>query len=409
MGALGYKVCYLTRQYANPVAEGVNQASIRIIDSTRRSGLGVKIFSFEPFGVDNVNGDDITIVKTLFHESLPGRRTLRKLAYSLNLQAVLSSSFLSLIPPCDILHILPPVSTTFYAMIIRLLQKVRLKKCDFKVVTHVFHPFHPIMGGFAWEGIRTFWRQKLWFLRHARFDQIFCINRLLENFVRGACGKSAACYLPYPVDIASFRPPKDKTRAKKMLGLPTDKFLVGYIGQVYAKRGIHVLLDAFDMATRDLPDLILVIATKGLSQDKPHVRSFFDHLKRVKPKNRILVLNRVLGDVQQFYQAMDLIILPFTEPYSIIDPPVVVTETLASGVPLITTPVGAIKEITSNDRSAIYVPIADASTLGEEIIRLACDSHLRARLGSQARKAASTRSLESIGKRLARKYEELLI
>jgi glycosyltransferase involved in cell wall biosynthesis len=407
MKKLNYAVCYITCRYANPLPEGVNQASVRIINSVRRLKLNISVLSFEPLGQNNICDKPVKTYSTLFHESLPGRLTLRKLAYSFNLQAILSAPFLSFLPACDMIHILPPASTIIYAEIVRLLQKFRLKKSNLKIATHVFHPFHPIMKSFTWEGSKTFWMQKLWLLRHINFDQIFCINRFLEHFVRKFVNnKSSVHYVPYPVDVNLFKPASDRAEVKKILGLPADKFLIGYIGQVYAKRGIHILLDGFDMYIKELPDSRLVIATKGLSQEKPHVRSFFNHLKKVKSKNKVIVFNRVLKNVENFYQAMDLMILPFMEPYHIVDPPLVITEALASGVPLITTPAGAINEIISNGKNAICVPIGDATALSKEIIKLASDSHLRSKLASQARKSMFPRSFESIGKLLLKKYIE---
>ncbi|MCX7148611.1 MAG: glycosyltransferase [Rhodocyclales bacterium] len=59
------------------------------------------------------------------------------------------------------------------------------------------------------------------------------------------------------------------------------------------------------------------------------------------------------------------------------------------GLPIVTTPVGAILEAVSDDNTALIVPPRDAAALAAAIARLLDDSTLATRLGDAARRVAS--------------------
>lgn len=391
------------------MTEGVNQASVRIIDSADRAGFKMNIISFEPVESSKA-GPSVKIVNTLFNEKIP--RSLQKMAYHLHLQDIWSLYYLPFVPNFDIVHILPPLPTIYYSAMLQLIYKFKGKNGGkTRVIPHLFHPFHPIMDDFMWgQGFsaQTFWRQKLWLLKKGVFDHVFCINQYLKRYVEKFVGSEVVHYVPYPVDIDRFKPTKKKDDAREKLGLPVDKFIIGYIGQVYPKRGILTLLQAFNRISGNLPKTSLVIATRGLNPKKPHVSLFFNYLNKINSKDKIIVLNRILDRVELFYQAVDIMVLPFTQPYYVIDPPVVVMESLASGIPVITTPVGAISEVTLNGLNVIHSRPGDDLALSEEIMKLVSDSGLRLRLGENARKAAIKYSFDAVGARLSEIYSWIL-
>jgi len=279
-----------------------------------------------------------------------------------------------------------------------------------KLVTHLLYPPHPVMERFTSDGgfiTGSFWKQNLWLLKHMKFNRIFCVNKYLKEFIKQFVNDNIVQHIPYPVDIERFRPAKDKDSARKELGLPLDKLIIGYLGQVYLKRGIFTLLNAFDIAAKSNRNMSLVVASYGLHLNKPYVRYFFDYLNQLKANKQIMVLNRAIKRVELFYQAVDIMVLPFTQPYYVIDPPLVLMESLASGVPIITTPVGAIKEIIFDGLNALHVPPRNSIALSEAITRLASDQELRSRLGEEARKTSVEYSFETVGTLLTKSYEDM--
>jgi glycosyltransferase involved in cell wall biosynthesis len=69
--------------------------------------------------------------------------------------------------------------------------------------------------------------------------------------------------------------------------------------------------------------------------------------------------------------------------------PQAILQAMLCGLPIVTTPVGAILEAVSDKNSALIVPPRDAVALAVAIGNLLDDSTLAARLGAEARRVAS--------------------
>jgi glycosyltransferase involved in cell wall biosynthesis len=85
---------------------------------------------------------------------------------------------------------------------------------------------------------------------------------------------------------------------------------------------------------------------------------------------------------ERWLRAMDLFVLPS---YANEGVPQALMQAMMSGLPCITTDVGAIGEIARDGETALLVPPQDSSTLRHSIVRLMEDPALRERLARQAR------------------------
>src|SRR5439155_104032 len=69
------------------------------------------------------------------------------------------------------------------------------------------------------------------------------------------------------VDLHRFRPADDRTAARLALGLPSDRSILVFVGQVKREKGVLDLVDAVGLLGRELPPervpLLLVIGTPG--------------------------------------------------------------------------------------------------------------------------------------------------
>ena len=66
--------------------------------------------------------------------------------------------------------------------------------------------------------------------------------------------------------------------------------------------------------------------------------------------------------------------------------PMVIVEAFARGIPVISTPVGAIPEVIEHGRNGLMVPVGDEGKLAEALEQLIEDPALRRRLGRAARR-----------------------
>ena len=88
--------------------------------------------------------------------------------------------------------------------------------------------------------------------------------------------------------------------------------------------------------------------------------------------------------------------------------PISILESVAAGLPVITTPVGAIPELLTDRESALFFPPGDAEALCRQMLALAGDPALGKRLAGQARAIAAEKlTLDCFAERLDAYYQQL--
>jgi glycosyltransferase involved in cell wall biosynthesis len=108
-------------------------------------------------------------------------------------------------------------------------------------------------------------------------------------------------------------------------------------------------------------------------------------------------------DVERYYQAADLFVLPSVhETFSL-----AALEAAASGLPLVAARVGAVDELVGDGEAGIAVDLAPEA-MGAAVARLAADPRLRARLGASARRRAEPYTWERSARAMLAIYRELL-
>lgn len=143
-----------------------------------------------------------------------------------------------------------------------------------------------------------------------------------------------------------------------------------FVGGDFARKGGHELLRVF----KQLPSgCEMDIVT---SQKLPAVTGVRVH-QGLHPQDSAL---------RDLYARADIFVLPTkadTWGHAVV-------EAMASGLPVVTTPVGALGEIVRDGIEGLVVPPGDEAALAQAIKRLIGDPLLRAQLGEQARRRALT-------------------
>ena len=144
--------------------------------------------------------------------------------------------------------------------------------------------------------------------------------------------------IPGGVDLQKFHPNGDKSLIRKLLNIPQDKLILFTVRNLVQRMGLENLIFAFHELEKKAPDIHLVIGGAG------------------PLKNQLMLLVRNLGiekkvdftgfiseeQLPYYYQMADLFILPTRELEGF---GLVTLEALASGLPVLGTPVGGTKEI----------------------------------------------------------------
>jgi glycosyltransferase involved in cell wall biosynthesis len=158
-------------------------------------------------------------------------------------------------------------------------------------------------------------------------------------------------------------------------GIKADEPLLGFVGQLDERKGIRVLLAAFQRIKRELPQTRLVLVGQG-----PLREIIADEVKKQQWDDAVLLAG-FLDDIVGVMQAIDILLLPsLWEGFGI-----VLIEAMAAAKPAISTNTSSMPEIVVDGQTGYVVPPGDAEALAERTIRLLRDSTLREKFGQAAR------------------------
>lgn len=170
----------------------------------------------------------------------------------------------------------------------------------------------------------------------------------------------------------------------------SDKFLINrhyrreakrlmYLGQWLEMKGTGYLAEAFSCLAKADPSLELWCV--GTLAAEEAVRKDFPGCLR----NRVFVISRVkTPELVDVFLSSDIFIFPtLSEGFS-----VALLEAMATGTPIVTTPVGAAPDILTDGKSVVFVPPQDAMALVKAIEKLLADPQLRETLGRNAQTTA---------------------
>ncbi len=178
-------------------------------------------------------------------------------------------------------------------------------------------------------------------------------------------------FIPLGIDIEKFNPAKDKKTAKAKIGLKEGVFVIGYLGRISKEKNLITLKEAFEK----LPfnnKLLLIVGGGSYLQKK-----VFSGLKNK-------YITGFVNDPLKYIQAMDVYVLPsLTETSSLST-----LEAMATGLPVIATPVGSIPDYIHNRKNGMIFGKKDSKELLYLLLEMYREDKLREELGKNARETA---------------------
>ncbi len=165
---------------------------------------------------------------------------------------------------------------------------------------------------------------------------------------------------------------------------------IGYVGRLAPQKRADLLVEAFGRM-REPASLVVV----GDGPDRERVHGLAAGLPRVHLTGFVehTAVPAVLA-------SLDVLVLPsaYEEMGSVL------TEALASGLPVVASDVGGIPEVVRHGQTGLLVPPGDVAALSAALDRLAADADLRARLSAAARARAAEYAWPRLAARVAAVY-----
>jgi glycosyltransferase involved in cell wall biosynthesis len=214
-------------------------------------------------------------------------------------------------------------------------------------------------------------------------------QRLLWNqtdAVLPVTGVPPACItvIPNGIDPRRFGSVPGIEEAKAALGLP-PRIVLGFTGFIRGWNAVHHLID-FVAAHRDRLDLHILVVGDGPARD-----SLQDHARTRGVADRLTISGIVRrDDVARMTAAFDVAVLPGLTPYS---SPLKLFEYLQLGRAIVAPDTANIREVLTGEKDALLFDVARDGAMEEALLRLCGDAALRRRLGEQACRTITEKSL----------------
>ena len=231
-------------------------------------------------------------------------------------------------------------------------------------------------------------------------DQMVAVSEAVRDELEQLEGRPARpiVVIGNGVDIERYAV-GDRDAARRRLGLPLNRPLVGVVGRLAPEKGVATLLDSVAaLRAHDCP-VGLVIAGDG-----PQREALQQRAQALSLNGDAQFLGRCT-DLPAVYTALDVFALPSLQEGS----PNALLEAMACGRAPIASRVGGIPEIIEHGRSGWLVPPEAPGALAQALARLLTDPDYRLAMGREARRRVVTRfSIDSMVAAHARLYRVLL-
>lgn len=221
-------------------------------------------------------------------------------------------------------------------------------------------------GDLLWRMLRnplhafTFVRDRIRYRGHAHRAIVALTDREVDTLEQ-VYGRVAApvTVIPHGVDLERFTPPTPEQRAvaRAALNLDDEHRVALFIGHEFDRKGVAVAIDALVHA----PTLMLLVVG-GYASAIEQMRA---HAEKARVAERVLFVGP-RTDLPSYFAASDMFVFPSVyESYGL-----VITEALASGVPVISTRVGCAPNVIVDGENG-YLADRDAASIGDLMERIA--------------------------------------
>lgn len=210
---------------------------------------------------------------------------------------------------------------------------------------------------------------------------------------------SKVVVIPNGVDPCRFDIPLTRAEARERLGIPAEHFLIGTVGRLEEQKGLQYLLDALRILRRGERKAFLLVAGGGREEARLREQATRDGIE-----DAVFFLG-TRTDVPELYRAMDVFALSSLWEGG----PITLLEAMASGLPVVATPVGFVPEVVRDGMNGFLVPLRDPAMLAEALWKVREDPARAEAAGREGRETVRRRyTHRHLAEKVMAVYEEVL-
>ena len=249
------------------------------------------------------------------------------------------------------------------------------------------------------SGLEPFWRAEA-ITGHSSAQIQSCLSVGLDQ--------RKVTQIRYAADLRKFRQVNDRERTiiRQKLGLKPDGHFIVFVGSAIARKGLDVLISAFQIVHSQFSDTeLLIVGPYDFSDPAYKLASDLkDELKATDISSCVHWIGRV-DNVHDYMIASDI----FCFPTRCEGLPIVVIEACAAGLPIVVSRLeGVTTDIIPSDREGSLITGHNPDDYAEALMHFLRDPSMAKAKGNAARERVINEfSLEHIVERYAQLYREL--
>jgi glycosyltransferase involved in cell wall biosynthesis len=220
-------------------------------------------------------------------------------------------------------------------------------------------------------------------------ERFVAVNSIIKNdFVMAGFPAEKILVAPNGVDLDVFSGQESKEELRRNLKLPIGAKIIAYIGKYKTMgmdKGVDALVQAFGSVSQKIGEAHLLVV--GLSDgEKNELTAVLEH-SGVAASLYTLVEHRPQPEVARFMRASDVLVMnyPNTPYYRSYMSPMKMFEYMASGTPIVTSDLPAIREIL-DEKTAVFVLPDNQASLEQGILKVLNEEEFAGQIAGNARK-----------------------
>ncbi len=267
-------------------------------------------------------------------------------------------------------------------------------------VVHTYHG-HVLEGYFSPAKTRLFVGIERWLARST--DRIIAISpairdELLRDYHIGRSEQYRVVPLGFDLSALTAIDERARAAARNSLAIDPGAHVVSTVGRLTAIKQHHLFLETARLVANNDPNAVFLLVGDG------ELRTALEAAARdlgLADRVRFLGWRR---DLTTIYGASDVFLLTSRNEGT----PVALIESLAAGVPGVSTDVGGVRDVLQDD-SGVVVPFGDASGLANAVTQFLADANRRRAMGERGRASVVARyGIDRLVDDIATLYCELL-
>lgn len=194
--------------------------------------------------------------------------------------------------------------------------------------------------------------------------------------------------IPPIIDYETYRPGVSDGRVRERHSLDDDDFAILYLGNLSETKCVTEIIDALGIVKEEGGDFTLLSGpelseTPSMELSAANETRKRDVVRRVQDRGiqEDIVNLGPIENVEHYLDEVDLVVAPFKHTRTVADYPLAIVEALATGTPVVASPVGGIPEIVDDGETGVLVDPEDATAIADAVLELMDDRERAHSLG----------------------------